>query len=108
MKRSGVTRKHSTGGNTGWNCAGGRSSKVQNFREKHMNTFINEIDDQVAHRGLLLHPFYQRWTSGALSREALADYARQYYHHVAAFPTYLSALHANTADIGTRRQILAN
>src|SRR5216683_602387 len=73
-----------------------------------MNTFITAIDDQVANRRLLMHPFYLRWTSGTLSREALADYARQYYHHVAAFPTYLSALHANTVDIGTRRQILAN
>jgi pyrroloquinoline-quinone synthase len=43
-----------------------------------------------------------------LSREALADYAKQYYHHVAAFPTYLSAVHANTTDGETRRQILAN
>jgi pyrroloquinoline-quinone synthase len=73
-----------------------------------MNSFITGIDDQIAKRKLLLHPFYQRWTSGTLSREALADYARQYYHHVAAFPTYLSAVHANTADVETRRQILAN
>src|ERR1051326_8700155 len=43
-----------------------------------------------------------------LSREALAEYATQYYHHVAAFPTYLSAVHANTEEMETRRQILAN
>ena len=43
-----------------------------------------------------------------MSREALADYATQYYHHVAAFPTYLSAVHANTPEMETRRQILAN
>src|SRR2546425_4367138 len=73
-----------------------------------MNAFITAIDDQIARRKLLLHPFYQRWTAGTLSRETLADYARQYYHHVAAFPTYLSAVHANTEDQETRRQILAN
>jgi pyrroloquinoline-quinone synthase len=73
-----------------------------------VNSFITDIDDQVNARRLLLHPFYQRWTSGQLSREALAEYARQYYHHVAAFPTYLSAVHANTAEAGTRRQVLAN
>ncbi len=73
-----------------------------------MNAFITAIDDQIGRRKLLLHPFYQRWTAGTLSREALAEYATQYYHHVAAFPTYLSAVHANTEEMETRRQILAN
>jgi pyrroloquinoline-quinone synthase len=43
-----------------------------------------------------------------LSREALTDYARQYYHHVAAFPTYLSAVHARCEDQPTRKQVLSN
>jgi pyrroloquinoline-quinone synthase len=43
-----------------------------------------------------------------LSKEALQDYAGQYYHHVAAFPTYLSAVHAQCDDQPTRRQILSN
>jgi len=73
-----------------------------------MNTYINTIDAQVANRSLLLHPFYQAWTRGELSREALRDYVQQYYHHVAAFPTYLSAVHAQTEDQTTRRHILAN
>lgn len=73
-----------------------------------MNAFMTAIDDQIGRRKLLLHPFYQRWTAGTLSHEALAQYATQYYHHVAAFPTYLSAVHANTAEMETRRQILAN
>jgi len=69
---------------------------------------LDRIDAQVAAKHLLNHPFYQAWTRGELSREALQDYARQYYHHVAAFPTYLSAVHANTDDPAARRQILAN
>jgi pyrroloquinoline-quinone synthase len=72
------------------------------------NACIGEIDSLVAQRGLLLHPFYQCWVQGGLSQDALADYATQYYHHVAAFPTYLSALHAHTEDADTRRGILAN
>lgn len=71
-------------------------------------SLLNAIDQQIAHRRLLLHPFYQCWTSGQLSREALADYAAQYYHHVAAFPTHLSAVHSNTEEADTRRKILAN
>jgi pyrroloquinoline-quinone synthase len=75
---------------------------------KQANSFMNAIDEQVNARRILLHPFYQRWTCGQLSREALANYAKQYYHHVAAFPTYLSSVHANATDDDTRRHILAN
>ncbi len=69
---------------------------------------IEEIDARVAGQHLLQHPFYQAWSRGELSMEALRDYAAQYYHHVAAFPTYLSAVHAQTEDAGVRRQILTN
>ena len=72
------------------------------------NTYVDAIDRRVTSRSLLLHPFYQCWTRGELSRDALRNYAEQYYHHVAAFPTYLSALHSHTEDAGARRQILAN
>jgi pyrroloquinoline-quinone synthase len=69
---------------------------------------LNVLDAQITAKHLLTHPFYQAWTRGELSREALQDYARQYYHHVAAFPTYLSAVHANTDDQATRRLLLEN
>ena len=59
-----------------------------------MNQDLDQIDKDIAAKHLLKHPFYLAWTRGELSREALADYARQYYQHVAAFPTYLSAIHA--------------
>ena len=73
-----------------------------------MNQHLDSIDQQVAAKHLLTHPFYLAWTRGELSREALTDYAQQYYHHVAAFPTYLSAVHARCEDQPTRRQILSN
>ena len=69
---------------------------------------VETIDAQVARQSLLLHPFYQCWTRGELPAEALRDYAAQYYHHVAAFPTYLSALHSHTSDQTVRRHILTN
>ncbi|PYL09114.1 MAG: pyrroloquinoline quinone biosynthesis protein PqqC [Verrucomicrobia bacterium] len=69
---------------------------------------LEEIDNDIAAKHLLKHPFYLAWTRGELSRQALADYARQYYHHVAAFPTYLSAVHAKCDDQETRKQLLAN
>src|SRR6059036_3866068 len=73
-----------------------------------MNTHLNEIDNDIAAKHLLKHPFYLAWTRGELTKQALADYAKQYYHHVAAFPTYLSAVHANTDDQEMRKHILAN
>jgi len=73
-----------------------------------MNQHLDKIDNDIADKHLLKHPFYLAWTRGELSREALADYARQYYHHVAAFPTYLSAVHAKCDDQATRKQLLFN
>jgi len=69
---------------------------------------ITAIDEQVARRSLLNHPFYQTWARGELTAEALKDYAIQYYRHVEAFPAYLSALHSHTKDTTTRRHILQN
>lgn len=73
-----------------------------------MNQKFDQIDNDIATKHLLKHPFYLAWTRGELSREALADYARQYYHHVAAFPTYLSAIHTNCEDQSTRKEVLRN
>lgn len=69
---------------------------------------LSEIDSLIASRSLLSHPFYQAWTRGELTMGILRDYACQYFHHVEAFPTYLSALHSHTEDAGTRRSVLSN
>jgi len=73
-----------------------------------MNQYLDNIDNDIAEKHLLKHPFYLAWTRGELSKEALTDYSQQYYHHVAAFPTYLSAVHANCDDQTTRKQLLNN
>src|SRR5881398_1684130 len=73
-----------------------------------MNQHLDKVDSDIAEKHLLKHPFYLAWTRGELNKEALTDYAKQYYHHVAAFPTYLSAVHAKCDDEPTRKQILSN
>ena len=73
-----------------------------------MKQYLEEIDNDIAEKHLLKHPFYLAWTRGELSKEALTDYAQQYYHHVAAFPTYLSAVHAHCDHQTTRKQLLNN
>lgn len=73
-----------------------------------MTPTLAQIDANIAARSVLTHPFYQAWQRGELSHAALQDYATQYYAHVAAFPRYLSALHAHTENADTRRALLQN
>ena len=79
-----------------------------NANERRTMNFWNELETRIAKYDLLCHPFYQAWSKGELRREELAAYAQQYLPHVAAFPTYLSALHAQLADSLLRRRIAEN
>jgi pyrroloquinoline-quinone synthase len=69
---------------------------------------LDSIGEAVARRRLLDHPFYSAWSRGSLRRDALKRYAEQYFQWVAAFPTFLSATHANCADLATRQTIVEN
>jgi len=69
---------------------------------------LSSVDALIAERHLLKHPFYVAWQEGTLTREALRTYAAQYYQHVKAFPTYLSALYARCDDLETRQALLRN
>lgn len=73
-----------------------------------VDTFLKILDEKIEAKHLLKHPFYQAWSQGLLSEECLQEYAEQYYHHVKAFPTYLSAVHSHTEDPLTRRGLLQN
>ena len=68
----------------------------------------DRIQQLISSRRLLDHPFYNAWSHGELSREALQKYAEQYYHWVQAFPTWLSAAHSNATDLAMRQEILEN
>ena len=70
--------------------------------------FTTELDARVAPFDLLSHPFYVDWSAGKLSREQLRAYALEYFHHVSAFPTFLSALHSRLEDGPLRRAVLRN
>lgn len=66
------------------------------------------IDAAIEQRSMLRHPFYQAWEAGTLSKDALKDYAKQYFHHVEAFPRAVSAVHANCPDAKGRRLLAEN
>ena len=70
--------------------------------------FTTELDARVAPFDLLTHPFYQDWSAGRLSSEQLRAHAAEYFHLVAAFPTFLSALHSRLEDGALRRAVLRN
>ena len=73
-----------------------------------MTHVSNLIDAKVAERAMLSHPFYQAWTEGRLPIETLADYSRQYFHHVEAFPRAVSAVHSACPDREGRRMLAEN
>jgi pyrroloquinoline-quinone synthase len=57
---------------------------------------------------MLKHPFYQAWTEGRLPLDTLRHYARQYFHHVDAFPRAVSAVHSVCPDRDGRRMLAEN
>lgn len=73
-----------------------------------MSDFFAALDARIARYDLLQHPFYQAWSKGELTRDELREYASEYWHHVSAFPTYLTALHARLEDAPLRRTVLEN
>jgi pyrroloquinoline-quinone synthase len=73
-----------------------------------MTSLSTRIDDAVDARAMLKHPFYQAWTEGRLPLDTLRAYARQYFHHVEAFPRAVSAVHSACPDREGRRMLAEN
>jgi pyrroloquinoline-quinone synthase len=75
-----------------------------------MNTtqFFEQLEVSIGKYDLLCHPFYKAWAAGELTRDDLREYARNYYHHVEAFPTYLAELALRLEEGELRRAVLAN
>ncbi len=70
--------------------------------------FETALCEAVMEYSMLKHPFYVAWTEGELSKAVLAEYAKQYYAHVRAFPTYVSAVHSQCEDVSIRQELLEN
>ena len=73
-----------------------------------LTVFWQELQNRVSKYDLLCHPFYQAWSEGKLTRDDLREYAAGYYHHVAAFPTYLASLYTRLDDGELRRAVVQN
>jgi pyrroloquinoline-quinone synthase len=70
--------------------------------------FFEKLQSSIAKYDLLCHPFYRAWSAGELTRDDLSEYARHYYHHVEAFPSYLAAFALRIDEGELRRAVLAN
>ena len=55
-----------------------------------MNSLTQNIDRIIEERSLLKHPFYQTWSDGKLTREALVGYSKEYYQLVKAVPIFMA------------------
>src|ERR1700677_1964616 len=70
--------------------------------------FFLALDARLDRYDLLQHPYYQAWSAGELTKDDLREYAAEYWHHVSAFPAYLSGLHSRLPDGRLRRTVLEN
>ena len=71
-------------------------------------SFVEKLKKELSPYHLLKHPFYQMWMKGTLPKDCLQNYASQYYHHVSAFPRYISALHSLCENQQDRKVLLEN
>ena len=72
-----------------------------------LDNFDTAVDELLADRLLLTHPFYLRWSQGRLAPEELTAYAEQYRHFEAALPAVLTGLLADPALPGRARSLVA-
>jgi len=81
---------------------------MHNKSHTSYSELIKKLNQIISEKNLLKHPFYQMWSQGKLSLEALRNYAKQYYHLVNVFPTFISGVHSNCPDLRSRQQLLSN
>ncbi|MEI7746142.1 MAG: iron-containing redox enzyme family protein [Actinomycetota bacterium] len=66
------------------------------------------INDTIADRLLLDHPFYKRWEEGSLDFAELAPYAEQYRHFEAQLPDFLQTLAERLPEGVAKASVLDN
>ena len=79
-----------------------------NINAALVTEFERNLLEAIMEYSMLKHPFYVAWTEGKLSQSVLSEYAKQYYAHVRAFPTYVSAVHSHCDDLQVRQELLEN
>lgn len=78
------------------------------MKSSGVSEFFDQLEARITKCDLLCHPFYKAWSAGELTRDDLREYARDYFHHVEAFPSYLAAFDMRLEEGELRRAVLAN
>jgi pyrroloquinoline-quinone synthase len=58
-----------------------------------MSTFTKELNERLEKYSLLKHPFYQQWSAGTLTKDALCGYVKEYFHLVKAVPDMVEKIY---------------
>lgn len=66
------------------------------------------LDEVLADRRLLTHPFYRRWEAGELAPAELSAYAAQYRHFERVLPEVLDAAWSAMAEGEAKQTVRAN
>jgi len=53
---------------------------------------IKQVDEMIAERSLLKHPFYEMWSDGKLTIDSLAGYSKEYFQLVKAVPSFMTPI----------------
>lgn len=70
--------------------------------------YLARLDALVKQYDILTHPFYQAWSMGTVPLGQLRHYAKDYFFHELAFPTYVSAVHSRIDHAKDRQLLLEN
>lgn len=73
-----------------------------------MSGMQNHLKLEIEKQSILKHPFYQLWSEGKLTPDALKTYAKQYYHFVDEFPHLLETMLDNCENPSIRGMIYEN
>lgn len=75
-------------------------------QEMNRRVFWSALEGLLEKHNLLLHPFYQAWSNGELTREDIREYAIEYYQQIASFPVYLREFASKLPDSELKQSVL--
>ncbi len=69
---------------------------------------LSALDDLIASRSLLKHPFYVKWSKGELTLGDLRVYAKEYFHLVQRIPGLVVSVRDRVTDRNLQQKIEEN
>lgn len=69
---------------------------------------LSQLDQLIASRSLLKHPFYQKWSKGELTLNDMKIYAKEYFHLVERIPGMVASVRDRATSRDLKNQIDQN